>query len=67
LPSSTPTLSATGEVTYYNAATDEMVRLLNQEHPRQILPPGIAAIVRECLASGKSSRHLEMQNSVRKV
>jgi PAS domain S-box-containing protein len=60
-------LSATGDVTYYNAATDEMVRLLNQEHPRQILPTGIAAIARECLATGKSSRHLETQANNRTI
>jgi PAS domain S-box-containing protein len=54
-------LSATGEVNYCNAAAVALARLLDREHPRQILPAGTARIVGDCLATGKPMLPLETQ------
>jgi len=44
-----------------------MARSLDRKHPRQILPPGTAAIVRECLATGKPLLRLETQVNNRTI
>jgi PAS domain S-box-containing protein len=53
--------SAAGEIDYFNAAAVEMARTAGREHPTQILPLNIAAIVRECLDTNKPRLHLETQ------
>ncbi len=52
-------LSAGGDVTYANAAAEEMARSLGHTLPRQMLPAETAAIVRECLASNQPRLRLE--------
>jgi PAS domain S-box-containing protein len=53
--------SAAGEINYFNDATAEMARALGRENPAQILPPNTAALVRECLATGKPKLRVESQ------
>ncbi len=54
-------LAADGHLNYFNDAALQMARALGKDHPAEILPAGTAAIVRECLASGKSRLRHEMQ------
>jgi PAS domain S-box-containing protein len=54
-------LSAAGEINYFNGATEKMALTLGLEGPRQMLPPTTAAIVGECLASGKPILRVETQ------
>jgi PAS domain S-box-containing protein len=53
--------SAAGEINYFNDATGEMARAVGRENPAQILPPNTAAMVRECLATGKPKLRVETQ------
>jgi PAS domain S-box-containing protein len=52
--------SAAGEISYFNNAAGEMARALGREHPAQMLPPDIEAIVRECLTTGKARLRVEL-------
>ena len=54
-------LSAVGEINYFNDAAGEMARALGLEDPAQMLPPNLAAIVRQCLATGKPQLRVETQ------
>ena len=45
-------LSATGEITFFNHAAEAIAREMERETPAQMLPPNIAAMVRECLPPG---------------
>ena len=53
-------LDANGEIKYANAAAGELARELGCPQPSQLLPPNGAAIVQECLASGKPRRRVEI-------
>jgi len=52
-------LSALGEIMYFNDAARQMAHTLGQEHPAQILPPNVAAIVRDCLTTTQPLLRLE--------
>jgi PAS domain S-box-containing protein len=60
-------LSATGEINYSNDAAGEMARTLGRENPAQILPSNTAAMVGECLATGKPKLRVETQISSRVI
>ena len=48
-----------GELIYFNDAAQAMAYTLRKEHPKDILPLNIAAMVKMCLATGESSLRLE--------
>jgi PAS domain S-box-containing protein len=52
-------LSAAGEIKYSNDAAGEMARALGRENPAEMLPSNTAAMVRECLATGKPKLRVE--------
>jgi PAS domain S-box-containing protein len=58
-------LSAAGEINCFNDATMEMARALGRDNPAQILPPGTAALVHECLATGKPKLRVETRLGAR--
>ena len=60
-------LSAAAEVIYANEAAGEMARALGLEHPSRMLPPGAAAMVRECLATGKPKLRVETRSGQRVI
>ena len=51
---------ADGNLTYFNHATQELAKSLNQPDPLAILPPQAADIVRECLASSRNRLRREV-------
>jgi two-component system cell cycle sensor histidine kinase/response regulator CckA len=53
-------LLADGKLTYFNDAAQEMARTLGKVHPREILPPDVAAIAQSCLGAGKSRTGVEV-------
>ena len=59
--------SATGEINYFNGATEAMVRELGRENPAQMLPPDTGAMVRECLSSGTPKLGVETQIGLRVI
>jgi PAS domain S-box-containing protein len=54
-------LSATGEINWFNDATEAIACELGLKNIAQMLPPDKDAIVRECLASGTSKLCVETQ------
>jgi two-component system cell cycle sensor histidine kinase/response regulator CckA len=46
---------AEGRLNYFNEAALQMAKLLGKEHPSELLPSEIPAIVGRCLATGQSS------------
>ena len=60
-------LSAAAEIIYANDAAGEMARALGLEHPSQLLPPDTAAMVRECLATGKPKLRVETRRGPRVI
>ena len=52
-------LSADGAISYFNDATLKLALAVNREHPRAVLPENVVEIVRTCLATGRSTVHLE--------
>jgi two-component system, cell cycle sensor histidine kinase and response regulator CckA len=50
---------ADGALMYFNEAAQGVARELQKQHPREILPLNIAAIVRMCLVSGEGNLRLE--------
>ena len=51
-----------GALIYYNDAAQTLAVALKREHPKDILPLNVAAVVRMCLATGQ--RTLRLQNTV---
>ena len=52
-------LSPEGTINYFNDATLKLARSVNCEHPRAVVPPNLAEIVRTCLATGQSKLRYE--------
>jgi signal transduction histidine kinase/CheY-like chemotaxis protein/HAMP domain-containing protein len=52
-------LAADGMITYFNEAAMKLARSLNQNHPRQVLPPDIAELVHSCLTFSQMDTRLE--------
>ena len=53
--------SAVGKVIYFNDAARTMARAAGQEHPAQILPPGMPDLVRDCLQTNQPRLRLERE------
>ena len=60
-PNSTLELKANGDLTYFNEAAVKLARSVRKKHPREVLPPNIGEIVRDCLDTGRSQLHVETQ------
>jgi two-component system cell cycle sensor histidine kinase/response regulator CckA len=58
-PNPTLELTAKGELTYFNEAALKLARSVRKQHPRDVLPPNIVAIVSDCLETGRSQRQME--------
>jgi signal transduction histidine kinase/HAMP domain-containing protein len=52
-------LASDGTVTYFNAAALTLALSVHQEHPRAVLPPNVADILQNCLATRRSSTDLQ--------
>ena len=52
-------LAPNGTVTYFNDAALKLALSVHEDHPRAVLPPNLADILRDCLATGQSHMHLE--------
>jgi PAS domain-containing protein len=54
-------LDINGRITYYNDAAMEMTKMLQREHPSEILPPETPEIVKHCLATGQNWMRMEVK------
>ncbi len=54
-------LSAEAAITYFNEAALKLAASIGADHPRGILPPDIASIVRDCLTARQSLLHYEVK------
>lgn len=52
-------LAEDGTIAYFNDAARRLAESVKQEHPRAVLPPDVADIVKNCLATGQSKVHLQ--------
>ncbi len=48
-----------GNLTYFNETASQLAHSVGKDHPRDVLPPDIGGIVRECLETGRSKLRLE--------
>ncbi|MBI3878782.1 MAG: response regulator [Verrucomicrobia bacterium] len=53
--------AADGNLNYFNEATQRLADALGKKHPVEMLPSDAAAIIRDCLASGRSRLRRESQ------
>jgi signal transduction histidine kinase/ActR/RegA family two-component response regulator len=51
--------AADGTVTYFNEAVQKLALSVRKNHPRDVLPPDIGEIVRDCLETRRSKLRLE--------
>ena len=51
--------AADGTITYFNDAAFKLAASIQKNHPRDLLPPEIEGIIRQCLATGRSKLRLE--------
>jgi signal transduction histidine kinase/CheY-like chemotaxis protein/HAMP domain-containing protein len=58
-PNAVMELNANGTITYFNEAAQQLASSVRRNHPREVLPPDIDGILRECLATGQSKVRLE--------
>ncbi len=58
---------AAGKLTYFNDAAMNMANVLGKESPQTILPPDVAPLVQECLATGKTRLRYETRYGTRTV
>jgi signal transduction histidine kinase/ActR/RegA family two-component response regulator len=47
------------EITYFNDAAFKLATAIHKNHPRDLLPPDIGAIISQCLSSGRSRLRVE--------
>ena len=66
-PSPVFELSATGEVTYFNAAAQTLSMLAGKAHPAEIVPPQSLPVVTECLRTGQPKVRLETKLGERTI
>jgi signal transduction histidine kinase/CheY-like chemotaxis protein len=51
--------AADGTITYFNDAAFKLAVSIHKNHPRDLLPPDLERIIRQCLATGRSKIRLE--------
>ena len=57
--------AADGDIIYFNEAALKLAISVHKNHPRDVLPPGISGIVRDCLQTGRSGLRLETKMEAR--
>jgi signal transduction histidine kinase/ActR/RegA family two-component response regulator len=50
-----------GTISYFNEAAQQLATAAQKTHPRDVLPPEINGIIRDCLATGQSKVRLETE------
>jgi PAS domain S-box-containing protein len=58
-------LSSHGALTYFNDAAQQMARALGKSSPREILPPDLPDIIRNCLETGRNRANVEVHRDGR--
>ncbi len=56
-PNATLELAADGSVNYFNVAAEKLAATAGKNHPRELLPENVAAIIHHCLTNNQS--HLD--------
>ncbi len=51
--------AADATITYFNDAAFKLASSINKNHPRDLLPPDIDAIIHDCITTGRSKLRLE--------
>ena len=59
--------AADGRLTYCNEAAQQMAQVLKKQRPAEFLPPDVAEIVRDCLATGQSKLRQETRSGDRTI
>ncbi|MGA9780363.1 MAG: ATP-binding protein [Verrucomicrobiia bacterium] len=60
-PAATMEFSESGTISYFNDAAQQLALSVRKKHPRDILPPEINDIIRDCLTTGRSKVRLETE------
>ncbi len=60
-PAATMEFNENGTISYFNDAAQQLALSVRKKHPRDILPPEINNIIRDCLATGRSRVRLETE------
>ncbi len=60
-PAATMELAENGTVNYFNDAAQQLASSARKSHPRDVLPPEIKEIIRNCLTTGQSKVRLETE------
>jgi signal transduction histidine kinase/CheY-like chemotaxis protein/HAMP domain-containing protein len=60
-PAATMELTENGTISYFNDAARQLASSAKKNHPRDVLPPEINDIIRDCLATGQSKVRLETE------
>ena len=57
--------AADGDIIYFNEAAHKLAQSVHKNHPRDVLPPDIGAIVHDCLHTHRSKLRLETKTEGR--
>jgi signal transduction histidine kinase/HAMP domain-containing protein/ActR/RegA family two-component response regulator len=60
-PAATMEFTENGTISYFNDAAQRLASAAQKNHPRDVLPPEINGIIRDCLATGQSKVRLETE------
>ncbi|MGH7992467.1 MAG: ATP-binding protein [Limisphaerales bacterium] len=60
-PAATMEFSENGTISYFNDAAQQLALSVRKKHPRDILPPEINDIIRDCLTTGRSRVRMETE------
>jgi len=60
-PAATMEFTEDGTISYFNEAAQQLATAAQKTHPRDVLPPEINGIIRDCLATGQSKVRLETE------
>jgi signal transduction histidine kinase/HAMP domain-containing protein/ActR/RegA family two-component response regulator len=60
-PAATMEFTENGTISYFNDAAQKLAASVRKNHPRDVLPPEINNIIRDCLATGQSKVRLETE------
>ena len=60
-PAATMEFAENGTMTYFNDAAQQLALSVRTNHPRDVPPPEINDIIRDCLATGRSKMRLETE------
>ena len=60
-PNAALELKPDGTITYFNDAALKLALSVQKDHPRDVLPPDLKAILENCLGTGRSQSNVESQ------